>query len=212
MIGSVTRPATISQKMHGRDWSTVPDDTSEPYPKSSFTLRICFARSIARLRGRQDTEGSFVLRYGDVHAPTGEAAIGASKVRREYPWSFELLDWEVKEPLAKAFALGRFVVRRGVFRAEFAARNWYDVWFPNLAPSVGTEARAGGQDTCRVERIHRKYRAEMTTPDNSHAIELLCRVVSSSQLLGRLLLREPKARCHRSILRALLAEKGADVE
>ena len=59
-------------------------------------------------------------------------------------------------------------------KAEFASGNWYDVWYPNLAPSVdtmklGQEARTPAQWL----GFTRKYRAEMATPDSSHAIALL---------------------------------------
>src|SRR6266705_3190658 len=63
---------------------------------------------------------------------------------------------------------------RGVPKTEFASRNWYDVWFPNLAPSVetmklGQEAKTPAQ----WARFIKKYRAEMATPEASHALELL---------------------------------------
>jgi uncharacterized protein YeaO (DUF488 family) len=63
---------------------------------------------------------------------------------------------------------------RGVPKSEFASKNWYDVWFPNLAPSVetmkvGQEARTPAQWAA----FTRKYRVEMATPENNHAIELL---------------------------------------
>jgi len=59
---------------------------------------------------------------------------------------------------------------RGVPKAEYAAQDWYDVWFPNLAPSpqtvkLGQEAKTPAQWTAFAQ----KYRAEMATPENSHA-------------------------------------------
>jgi uncharacterized protein YeaO (DUF488 family) len=63
---------------------------------------------------------------------------------------------------------------RGVPKAEFASRNWYDVWFPNLAPSVETMKLGQAAGTpAQWSAFERKYRAEMATPENSHAIELL---------------------------------------
>src|SRR5512147_1517880 len=63
---------------------------------------------------------------------------------------------------------------RGVPKTEFASRNYYDVWFPNLAPSVET-MKLGQAATTPAEwaRFARQYRAEMTRSESSHAIELL---------------------------------------
>jgi len=101
---------------------------------------------------------------------------------------------------------------RGVPKTEFASQNWYDVWFPNLAPSVetmklGQEATTPAQWTA----FTRKYRAEMATPDNSHALELLA-ALSHQTHFSVGCYCENEAHCHRSILRALLAEKGARLE
>lgn len=101
---------------------------------------------------------------------------------------------------------------RGVPRAAFASQNWYDVWFPNLAPSVetmklGQEARTPGQWTL----FTRKYRAEMSMPYNSHALELLA-ALSHQTNFSVGCYCENESHCHRSVLRALLLEKGAAVE
>ena len=101
---------------------------------------------------------------------------------------------------------------RGVPKAEFASRNWYDVWFPNLAPSVetmklGQEAKTPGQWSA----FARKYRAEMATPENSRVIELLA-VLSHRSNFSVGCYCENEAHCHRSVLRELLAEKGAKLE
>jgi uncharacterized protein YeaO (DUF488 family) len=63
---------------------------------------------------------------------------------------------------------------RGVPKSEFASRNWYDVWFPNLAPSLETMKRGQQAATpAQWAAFAKKYRAEMTTPESSHALELL---------------------------------------
>src|SRR5215470_13550667 len=63
---------------------------------------------------------------------------------------------------------------RGVPKARFAAENWYDVWFPNLAPSLETmKLGLATQTPAQWSKFIRKYRAEMATPENSHALELL---------------------------------------
>jgi uncharacterized protein YeaO (DUF488 family) len=101
---------------------------------------------------------------------------------------------------------------RGVPKTEFATRNWYDVWFPNLAPSIETLKLGQAANTAAEwNAFKRKYRAEMATPDNSRAIELLA-VLSHQTNFSVGCYCEDEARCHRSVLRALLADKGADVE
>jgi uncharacterized protein YeaO (DUF488 family) len=98
---------------------------------------------------------------------------------------------------------------RGVPRAQFAAQNWYDVWFPNLAPSVQTmKLGLQAQNEAQWTRFAKKYRAEMSKPDAMHAIELLAALSHRADFaIGCYC--EDEARCHRSVLRALLREKGA---
>jgi uncharacterized protein YeaO (DUF488 family) len=101
---------------------------------------------------------------------------------------------------------------RGVLKADYAAKNWYDVWFPNLAPSLETMKMAQAATTAsQWAAFKRKYRAEMATPENSHAIELFA-ALSHQTSFSVGCYCEDEAHCHRSILRALLVEKGADVE
>jgi uncharacterized protein YeaO (DUF488 family) len=98
---------------------------------------------------------------------------------------------------------------RGVPKAEYSRRNWYDVWFPNLAPTVGTMKLAQRAATAAEwAAFQRKYRAEMATPDNAHAIELLAAMSHSTDFSVGCYCAD-EAHCHRSILRALLAGKGA---
>ena len=101
---------------------------------------------------------------------------------------------------------------RGVPRAEFGTHNWYDVWFPNLAPSVET-MKLGQAATTPVEwaAFARKYRAEMATPENSHSLELLA-ALSRQTNFSVGCYCENEAHCHRLVLRALLGERGARVE
>jgi uncharacterized protein YeaO (DUF488 family) len=100
---------------------------------------------------------------------------------------------------------------RGVPKSEFAAQDWYDVWFPNLAPSValmklGQEATTSAQWAA----FAKKYRAEMSAPEISRTIELLA-VLSHHGDFSVGCYCEDEGRCHRSILRAVLAEKGAKI-
>jgi len=101
---------------------------------------------------------------------------------------------------------------RGVPKSEFASQNWYDVWFPNLAPSaetmkLGQEANTPAQWAAFVK----KYRAEMATPEISRTLDLLA-VLSHQSNFSVGCYCENEAQCHRSVLRALLAERGAKIE
>lgn len=101
---------------------------------------------------------------------------------------------------------------RGVPKSDFASGNWYDVWYPNLAPSVetmklGQEARTPAQWL----GFSRKYRAEMAAPDHVRSIELLAKLSHQSHFSVGCYC-EDESRCHRSILRELLLEKGALVD
>jgi uncharacterized protein YeaO (DUF488 family) len=101
---------------------------------------------------------------------------------------------------------------RGVPKANFSSHNWYDVWYPNLAPSADIIALALDAKTTREWNVFaRKYRAQMATPDNTHSIELLAALSHHSNFsIGCYC--EDEARCHRSILRALLQKKGAKIK
>ncbi|MCW5655401.1 DUF488 family protein [Hydrogenophaga sp.] len=101
---------------------------------------------------------------------------------------------------------------RGVPKAEFASGNWYDVWYPNLAPSVETMKLGQAADTpAQWVAFTRRYRAEMATPENSRSIELLARLSHQTDFsVGYYC--EHEAHCHRSVLRELLLEQGAQVE
>jgi len=94
-------------------------------------------------------------------------------------------------------------------KAKFASQNWYDVWFPNLAPSVetmklGQEAETAAQWAAFI----RRYRAEMATSENARTIELLAKLSHQTNFSVGCYC-ENEAHCHRSVLRALLVEKGA---
>jgi uncharacterized protein YeaO (DUF488 family) len=98
---------------------------------------------------------------------------------------------------------------RGVPKSEFASRNWYDVWFPNLAPSVETMKLGQAAETpTQWAAFKKKYRAEMSRPDASHAIELLA-ALSHEVNFSVGCYCEQEEHCHRSVLRALLQDRGA---
>jgi len=101
---------------------------------------------------------------------------------------------------------------RGVPKSEFAARDWYDVWFPNLAPSaetvkLGQQAATPGQWAA----FRKRYRAEMNSPEASHALELLARLSHQTGFSVGCYC-EDESRCHRLVLRELLLERGARID
>ena len=101
---------------------------------------------------------------------------------------------------------------RGVPKSEFASGNWYDVWYPNLAPSVETMKLGQSAETpAQWNAFTRRYRAEMATPDNARNLDLLATLSHRSDFSVGCYC-EHEARCHRSVLRELLLEKGAKVE
>ena len=101
---------------------------------------------------------------------------------------------------------------RGVPKAEFSSRNYYDVWFPNLAPSVEVmQAAKDAQDAADWKAFARRYRAEMNTPENSRVLDLLV-ALSRQTSFSVGCYCETEAHCHRSILRELLAERGAQID
>lgn len=101
---------------------------------------------------------------------------------------------------------------RGVPKSEFATQNWYDVWFPNLAPSLAT-MKLGLSAKTPAERktFVRKYLAEMARPDAKHDLALLA-VLSRFTNFSVGCYCADEAHCHRSVLRELLADAGAQVE
>jgi uncharacterized protein YeaO (DUF488 family) len=101
---------------------------------------------------------------------------------------------------------------RGVPKTEFASRDFYDTWLPNLAPSA--ELMAEGQaatDDKDWAKFRRKFASEMNQPDASRVLDLLATLSHGSAFsLGCYC--EDENRCHRSVLRELLAARGAAVE
>jgi uncharacterized protein YeaO (DUF488 family) len=101
---------------------------------------------------------------------------------------------------------------RGVPKSEFASQNWYDVWFPNLAPSVETMKLGQEAETpAQWKAFTRLYRKEMAAPEASHALSLLA-ALSQQGNFSVGCYCEDEAHCHRSVLRELLLEHGARVE
>lgn len=98
---------------------------------------------------------------------------------------------------------------RGVPKSEFARQNWYDVWYPNLAPSLETMKLAQQASTpAQWAKFVRKYRAEMATPENARTIALLAAMSQHADFSVGCYCEE-ESHCHRSVLRELLAAAGA---
>ncbi len=98
---------------------------------------------------------------------------------------------------------------RGVPKADFAAQDWYHLWFPNLAPSVAT-MKLGQQAAtpAQWQAFVRRYRAEMAVPEHAHAIALLA-ALSRQTNFSVGCCCDDASHCHRSVLSQLLAEQGA---
>jgi uncharacterized protein YeaO (DUF488 family) len=100
---------------------------------------------------------------------------------------------------------------RGVPRTAYASGDWFDVWFPVLAPSPATmRLGLGATNDADRARFFRKYRAEMQAPAAVQALQLLA-ALSHRTNLSVGCYCESEARCHRSALRALLGERGASI-
>ena len=98
---------------------------------------------------------------------------------------------------------------RGVPKAEFATQDWYDLWLPNLAPSVAT-MKLGQQAGTPAQWLAfvRRYRCEMAEPERAHVISLLAQLSRQTNFSVGCYC-ENELRCHRSVLRELLAVQGA---
>lgn len=100
---------------------------------------------------------------------------------------------------------------RGVRKGDYAKKNYYDVWFPNLAPSLQTMKLGQAAKTPReTAAFQKRYRGEMAQPEARHALELLAALSQRSDFSVGCYC-ENEATCHRSVLRALLAEHGAQI-
>ena len=100
---------------------------------------------------------------------------------------------------------------RGVPKEKFASQNWYDVWYPNLAPSVETMKQAQAADTpAQWSAFIKKFRAEMAQPDAARSLDVLAALSHQAQFSVGCYC-DDEAHCHRSVLRALLKERGADL-
>jgi uncharacterized protein YeaO (DUF488 family) len=101
---------------------------------------------------------------------------------------------------------------RGVPKSRFASGNWYDVWYPVLAPSAELMKAGQAAETDRQwAAFFRKFRSEMNAPAASQSLDVLA-ALSRHANFSVGCYCEDEQRCHRSQLRALLLERGARVE
>lgn len=98
---------------------------------------------------------------------------------------------------------------RGVPKTQFSEQNWYDVWFPNLAPSVATmKLGLSAESRAQWSAFARKYKAEMAAPAAKHDLALLAQLSHTTDFSVGCYCQNEQ-RCHRSLLRQLLIEHGA---
>jgi uncharacterized protein YeaO (DUF488 family) len=96
-------------------------------------------------------------------------------------------------------------------KSQFATQDWYDVWFPNLAPSVPTMKLGLSAETpAQWAAFKRKYRAEMAGPGPRNDLALLATLSQTTNFAVGCYC-EDESHCHRSVLRDLLAEAGAKI-
>jgi uncharacterized protein YeaO (DUF488 family) len=101
---------------------------------------------------------------------------------------------------------------RGVPKDQFARRDFYDVWLPNLAPSDAlVKAGRAAATPAAWQRFRKRYRAEMGRPDASRVLDLLATLSHTADFSVGCYC-EDESRCHRSVLRELLRERHAAVE
>ena len=100
---------------------------------------------------------------------------------------------------------------RGVPKARFASDDWYDVWYPNLAPSAeNVQSALAAQSDKEWAAFVRRYKAEMAAPEAARTLDLLAALSRHANFAVGCYC-ENEARCHRSVLRELLAARGATI-
>jgi uncharacterized protein YeaO (DUF488 family) len=100
---------------------------------------------------------------------------------------------------------------RGVPKSRYASGDWYDVWFPNVAPSAPLVKQGQAAATARELAVFfKRYRSEMRGPDRAHDLDLLAALSWVADFSVGCYC-EDESRCHRSVLRELLEARGAKV-
>ena len=101
---------------------------------------------------------------------------------------------------------------RGVPKTQYASHNWFDVWFPNLSPSAELlKLGRAAKSEAEWKVFLRKFKAEMSDPEKSRTLDLLAALSHQTDFSVGCYCAD-ESHCHRSILRALLLERGAVLE
>jgi len=101
---------------------------------------------------------------------------------------------------------------RGVPKGDYASQDWYDVWLPNLSPSPTTLALGRAAATEREwARFLKRFRSEMDAADNRRMLDVLAALSHQTDFSVGCYCAD-ESRCHRSVLRAMLEERGAKME
>ena len=99
---------------------------------------------------------------------------------------------------------------RGVPRTRYGSDDWFDVWLPELAPSAALVAFARQSGEANWPSFERRYRAEMARPAASRLLDMLAALSHQTSLSVGCYCPDER-RCHRSVLRELLRERGARI-
>jgi len=100
---------------------------------------------------------------------------------------------------------------RGVPKAKFASENWYDVWLPDLAPSEATVKLGQKAETdAEWKAFGKRYAKEMSSPSLHRLLDLLAALSHTADFSVGCYC-EDESRCHRSVLRRMLKERGAKI-
>lgn len=100
---------------------------------------------------------------------------------------------------------------RGVKKSDYAKLDYYDAWLPELAPSaalVRSAVGAAGVTPAQWAKFAKSYRREMNAPERARLLDVLARLSRNADFAVGCYCENEK-RCHRSVLKALLAEHGA---
>ncbi len=124
----------------------------------------------------------------------------------------KLHTYQLGTPRRRSEGLRVGVVRhlpRGVRKEDYARLDYFDVWFPNVAPSPTLVHWLRENPEAHWHKFVERYRREMKQPDSRHAIELLAALARRTPIsIGCFCVDE--SHCHRSILRALIQEAAEE--
>jgi uncharacterized protein YeaO (DUF488 family) len=101
---------------------------------------------------------------------------------------------------------------RGVRKEDYASGNWFDVWYPELSPSAElVKAAQAAESAADWAKFEKAFRSEMNRPEPKRTLDLLVALSHQTNFSVGCYCAD-EAHCHRSVLRQLLAERGAAIE